>query len=1270
MPAVMGPTGLTVTPQDLPKLQGDTPSAMVKGLQPDRKASGEYVNVYDVDGEPHVAQFSMAPLNYQDDAGEWLPIDATLKQDGNGGYTNAAAGFSLGFPAQWSKDSPVTFSQDGMTFSEWIDGSQPSAVKQSGAQSVTYTGAATATDVEFDSTNSGSRQVITLTDASAGSTVTEDITTTGGMQLELQQDGSISLVDAKGANVGSIPAPSVSDSGTDPLTGDPNEGPVSYQLSGGDGSYQLLIVVDPSWLAGAKFPVTIDPTTVTPSDSMDTYVDDAHTSSSYGGSATLNVKAQTSSNAQHAFLNFPVGTYFGTGVKILQANVQVYSEPASASSIAVNLRRVTGGWSNSTTWTSAPSMDSTVYDTVTTNPSHWATFTATSLYQKIFDVGTNDGVALVTPSSSSNNQVQFASRETSDGALPALTVIYDQPPSAPTLDSPGTGGPTLSYGSPTLAVNGPSTDPEGDDMTTLYQIASDSAFSNIVTSGSVGNGDSWTVPSGVLQDGQTYYWRAEAVDQYNAGTYSGTRSFSVTIPHYGDDSRWAMWSDTLGNGMEMKVNQATGNLYLNYPLDSIDSPAGSIDLGLTYNSLDNADIGEGRGWVLSAGEAADAFRQPVSLGSSNDALIIKQRDGGRVAFTNQAPGSSTLHSYVASGADAGTITEDDPPGGGNAQYTYEPNDGGRYVFDYQGHLTDANPATSDDGKAGFKYTYTSGLLTKITEPLGRTVEMTYNVGGYLTQIQISSPGSSPVTRTWTIDPTGLNNEINSVTDPMGNVVTFGYHTYTSGSTGDGKTYLVSAEDGGSNTWTMSYVDPNYTSVSAPMMQASTVTDPGTYNTTGGGTAAIPATTFTYHGEQTGYIVNSTDVTDPNGNITTTQFDTQGFPILIDAPQESINTVATTPQTTMMWDQNGNLICKRGPAANAYLKAAHGYLGCVIGHQNPDSLQTNYTFETESPFLLEQKMLPAQKPTGTGSGPTTTYNYDEGMTGALQENFDDQSFGGVADNRSIPTSYPLTEYWGAGNPAGVSGNWGIRWTGRISITTQHTYHFRVYASGGVRLIVAGKVLLNCPNANYDMSTYNCGSNTDRTIAMWPDTPRIVLEYEHTAGHNGQIDTQWDGGTGSWGDIAGTRFDPDLNLLTSETNPAGLTTTNDYGTLAPRGLPATITTSDGSTSREEDRTYDDWAAFSPTPSPPEPPTPRRPPPPTTPPPPAAGHAPSAQTARHAPPPSPIKTETRPATPATGSATSQRPSPPSPRYRSASRPAPRIRRPTRRITSSARS
>jgi hypothetical protein len=231
-------------------------------------------------------------------------------------------------------------------------------------------------------------------------------------------------------------------------------------------------------------------------------------------------------------------------------------------------------------------------------------------------------------------------------------------PTVPTLVSPAlnVGPPSgqttiVSTVRPVLKVS--SSDAQNDPITYHFQIATDSGFSNIVGDfGSVPSAaftvpPSWTYSSQSqsLKDGQTYYWRTRASNEYGDDAHwSNTWSFKVSVPKFGTNGVWPLWS-----GGPLAVNEATGNLVLSVPTPSFPTSAGSLGAAITYNSRDTKNRGLGVGW--SIGSSID----PVQL--TDHSLATDQTDVVEILYSD---GSSD---YFQHGGGTSYL----PPNGSNAQ---------------------------------------------------------------------------------------------------------------------------------------------------------------------------------------------------------------------------------------------------------------------------------------------------------------------------------------------------------------------------------------------------------------------------------------------------------------------------------------------------------------------------------------------------------------------------------------------------------------------------
>jgi RHS repeat-associated protein len=145
-----------------------------------------------------------------------------------------------------------------------------------------------------------------------------------------------------------------------------------------------------------------------------------------------------------------------------------------------------------------------------------------------------------------------------------------------------------------------------------------------------------------------------------------------------------------------------------------------------------------------------------------------QGGAGRVAFPEQVTGH--LFSYARTDPDGALIfTATATPGqlgdvvrklpGGTYEYRYK--EGGLMRFDSSGRLT----AMVDRNGNTTTLTYTGANLTQITDAVGRSITLSYDSSGQITQ------ATDPLGRTWRYEGGGL---LTKVTDPLNQVTRYGY----------------------------------------------------------------------------------------------------------------------------------------------------------------------------------------------------------------------------------------------------------------------------------------------------------------------------------------------------------------------------------------------------------------------------------------------------------------------------------------------------------------
>lgn len=175
-----------------------------------------------------------------------------------------------------------------------------------------------------------------------------------------------------------------------------------------------------------------------------------------------------------------------------------------------------------------------------------------------------------------------------------VNVVYDTltPIATPTLPADKQ---VLVDTQPSLRVNAV-TDGDGDSVQYYFRVSTspDAETGAIINSGWTSS-TQWTVPEGVLQDGNTYYWHT-----YTKGATTTNpnwvRSFRVDL-RTGKDSTQSY--DTVG---PVGVDLATGNASLTAATHDIKALGGNIGLSLTYNTPNRAKRGlAGEYWNVASG---------------------------------------------------------------------------------------------------------------------------------------------------------------------------------------------------------------------------------------------------------------------------------------------------------------------------------------------------------------------------------------------------------------------------------------------------------------------------------------------------------------------------------------------------------------------------------------------------------------------------------------------------------------------------------------------
>jgi RHS repeat-associated protein len=344
------------------------------------------------------------------------------------------------------------------------------------------------------------------------------------------------------------------------------------------------------------------------------------------------------------------------------------------------------------------------------------------------------------------------------------------------------------------------------------------------------------------------------------------------------------------------VNCNSGNLTQTVTDISVPGRGRALNLTRTYNSLYAASGGAGMfgpGWTSSYDE---------SLTIGDGAVTVRQAGGATVTFTATNPGFSGP-SYVTA-----TLVQNK-----NGTYTFTLKNQQSDTFDKTGRLisqTDRNGLVTT-----LTYTYdpTSGNLTKVTVTENPTGE---SPARSLTFALSNGLVSSVTDSIRTVSYTYASGNLSTVTDVGGKLTSYTYST--------GSALLVSTEDPLGNT-----ISDQYDSSNRVIQQTDQLGN---------------ATTLSYGAAENG--VNSTTVTDPNGNVSVHTF-TNGLLTTLTAG-------SGTSTWTFGYDSNMNRISVTD--ADGYVwKTAYDSNGNPIQTIDPlgDTVTTTYTALNDPATITDQ-----------------------------------------------------------------------------------------------------------------------------------------------------------------------------------------------------------------------------------------------------------------------------------------------------------------------------
>ena len=430
-----------------------------------------------------------------------------------------------------------------------------------------------------------------------------------------------------------------------------------------------------------------------------------------------------------------------------------------------------------------------------------------------------------------------------------------------------------------------------------------------------------------------------------------------------------------------QVNAVTGNVWYSTRDISIRARAFDLSIQRSYNSLRGSEAGPfGNGWTFNYNEKL--VINPDTSVTWNDA------DGSQHTFTAKA----TTGGYAPPrGVPARLVKNWD------GSFSLWRLDGIREAFDSTGKLS----SVTDRNGNKVTTTYTSGRLSAVADDSGQTLTFTYDGGGRITSIRdpinryvnYSYDGSSNlIQRT---DPMGfLENytytasKIASIVDPVGKRTSFVYDGsnratevwlgfYQAGSVvwqfreyaivySSSTTRTLTNARGFTTTITLNSFG-NPTNVSGPSMGCVACDSRGNWSayTWDGEMNKIKITDGRVNArlQDFDYRSRPTSRTDPGGNVSSQTWTevntaTQYVSLLLD------QTNYRGYKTSFTYDANGNLLTTKNALSSVAYRTytAQGFLATSKDFRG---YQTNYTYDTHG--WLKQVQNP--------NGYSTTYDYD-------------------------------------------------------------------------------------------------------------------------------------------------------------------------------------------------------------------------------------------------------------------------------------------------------
>lgn len=296
------------------------------------------------------------PVNYENDQGEWQPINEGLEETDDGQITNGANSVEVSLPSELQEGAArLTIGDQWVASSLLSTETEPAEIAEGAAL---YESPEANTAFEYTTVPDGLKEEIELKGPDSPSEIRFGLTASAGLTADLLEDGSVAFKDSKGEVVASLPAPTVAD--RDSLAPSPDQ--VGYQLAPrSEGTWVLTVSVDRDWLEapGRTWPVTIDPTMTAEKPDLDCviggktgqegWIDCA----SWGRQNLLagyNAESNQAEDNWYRSLMFLQTAGIPKGADVSAASLELHSPEAAQNTSGIAVHRVLNPWNWQANW--------------------------------------------------------------------------------------------------------------------------------------------------------------------------------------------------------------------------------------------------------------------------------------------------------------------------------------------------------------------------------------------------------------------------------------------------------------------------------------------------------------------------------------------------------------------------------------------------------------------------------------------------------------------------------------------------------------------------------------------------------------------------------------------------------------------------------------------------------------------------------------------------------------------------------------------------------